>query len=337
MKGGFRFHHVLVRDVAYAGLPQGRAGRAPRAARRLARRRGGDADELVGYHLEQAFRLNGSRWAGSTAARGGSPLDAGGRLGAAGIDAWKRGDTPATVNLLGRAIGLLPESDAFRLDLLCELGPALRTGSDLRQPRRRCPAQPKPQPPPATAGSSCVLASSSPAFGCSATRGSSRRAARRRGRGAPGVRGGGRRPLAGQSLAWCCSRPRSCAPAARGSPRGRGRGLVPLPPLRLAVPACLGVLAAALEHGPMPVPAAIRRCRKLLAEAATARRGRTFSLPWRARGDARPTSPRPGVWWRGQESCIASSGKLSTAEANCGPSPRKSNCSQATTQRRSRP
>ena len=65
----------------------------------------GDADELVGYHLEQAFRQRESLGPGDGRGRR-LALDAGGRLGRAGMEAWKRGDTPATVNLLTRAVGV---------------------------------------------------------------------------------------------------------------------------------------------------------------------------------------------------------------------------------------
>ncbi|MDP9262061.1 MAG: AAA family ATPase, partial [Actinomycetota bacterium] len=51
---GFRFHHVLVRDVAYRGIPKEvRAELHERVADGVDRL--GGADELVGYHLEQAF------------------------------------------------------------------------------------------------------------------------------------------------------------------------------------------------------------------------------------------------------------------------------------------
>ena len=52
----FSFHHVLVRDVAYNGLPK--ADRA-RLHERYADRLDGEPDapdEIVGYHLEQAYR-----------------------------------------------------------------------------------------------------------------------------------------------------------------------------------------------------------------------------------------------------------------------------------------
>jgi tetratricopeptide (TPR) repeat protein len=125
----FSFHHVLVRDVAYASLPKAeRAELHERLGDWLGDR--GERDELVGYHLEQAYRV------GVELAPVGRRLrrlaaDAGARLGAAGIESWKRGETPATLNLLERATRLLPEHDPFRLELLCELGPAIRSEGNL--------------------------------------------------------------------------------------------------------------------------------------------------------------------------------------------------------------
>ena len=89
----FRFHHVLVRDVAYRGIPKSeRSELHELAARGLDRRNG--ADELVGYHFEQAFvylkELSGPKERAHTLAREG-----GERLGRAGIRAWKRADAPA--------------------------------------------------------------------------------------------------------------------------------------------------------------------------------------------------------------------------------------------------
>ena len=125
----FRFHHVLVRDVAYRGIPKaGRAELHERAADSLDRRDG--ADELVGYHFEQAYRYltelaRPHEHAQELALAGGE------RLGGAGIRAWKRADVPAAVNLLGRATALLPRHVERRRELLCELGLALRTSGDL--------------------------------------------------------------------------------------------------------------------------------------------------------------------------------------------------------------
>ena len=49
-----RFHHVLIRDVAYAGIPKSvRAELHERAADWL-EKRADEPNEVVGYHLEQA-------------------------------------------------------------------------------------------------------------------------------------------------------------------------------------------------------------------------------------------------------------------------------------------
>jgi DNA-binding SARP family transcriptional activator len=122
-----RFHHILVREVAYRSIPKAeRSELHELAARGLDRRDG--ADELIGYHFEQAFvylkELSGpEEHAHELAQEGGE------RLGHAGIRAWKRADAPAAVNLLSRAVDLLPESDLF----ICELGAALRARNDLDQ------------------------------------------------------------------------------------------------------------------------------------------------------------------------------------------------------------
>jgi len=120
----FAFHHVLVRDVAYRGIPKAdRAELHELAARGLDRRNG--ADELVGYHFEQAHRYISELVPGDERA-GSLGLMAGERLGRAGIRAWKRGDIPAAVNLLSRAVDLKP--DAY--DLACELALALNVLGD---------------------------------------------------------------------------------------------------------------------------------------------------------------------------------------------------------------
>ena len=120
----FRFHHVLVRDVAYRGIPKSqRAKLHEDAARGLDRRDG--ADELVGYHFEQAFQYVTELGRHDAHAEG-LALEGGQRLGNAGIRAWKRADAPAAVNLLSRAVELLPNENEFA----CELGVALRVSND---------------------------------------------------------------------------------------------------------------------------------------------------------------------------------------------------------------
>jgi len=122
---GFRFRHILIRDAAYLGLAkESRAGLHERYADWL-ERSAGDLDEIVGYHLEQAFRYR--QELGPTdaelATRGGEPLARAGRR------AVGRGDLPAAVTLLTRAAALLPDSHAERREILPVLGSALmRTG-----------------------------------------------------------------------------------------------------------------------------------------------------------------------------------------------------------------
>src|SRR4051794_725339 len=118
----FAFHHVLVRDVAYRGIPKAaRAELHELAARGLDRR--DEADEVVGYHLEQAYRSMteiGRADERELAAAGAE------RLGRAGVRAWKRADVPAAINLLTRAVDLSREPN----ELACELGVALFVGGE---------------------------------------------------------------------------------------------------------------------------------------------------------------------------------------------------------------
>ncbi len=115
---GFRFHHALIRDAAYDGIPKStRADLHERVAARLETHAAGDA--LVGYHLEQAFRLR--QELGSPDAELGAR--AGRLLRAAGQESFGRTDLPATVSLLERARELLPPDEAAQL--LPKLGEAL--------------------------------------------------------------------------------------------------------------------------------------------------------------------------------------------------------------------
>jgi class 3 adenylate cyclase/tetratricopeptide (TPR) repeat protein len=127
-RDGFQFRHQLVRDVAYESLPkQTRAELHERYADWLAQApaaRDREVEEVLGWHLERAHRLLTEL----------GPVDAHGRelaaaaarrLASAGRRATGRGDLPAAVNLLDRAIALLPPADPARLHLLPELGAAL--------------------------------------------------------------------------------------------------------------------------------------------------------------------------------------------------------------------
>jgi len=115
----FVFHHVLVRDAAYRGIPKSdRAELHELAAQGLERR--DVPHEIVGYHFEQAHGYVAELNLGGERAR---VLAAGGgeHLGRAGIRAWQRADVPAATNLLRRALDLTPNAHS----LACELGLAL--------------------------------------------------------------------------------------------------------------------------------------------------------------------------------------------------------------------
>ena len=125
---GFQFRHLLLRDATYDSIPkQARAELHELFAvwgERLAGPRLREIEEIVGYHLERAWRYRvelgivGQRNQRLAAA-------AATRLGAAGRRALGRGDLPAASKLLERAVGLLPDGDPGGLELLVELADVL--------------------------------------------------------------------------------------------------------------------------------------------------------------------------------------------------------------------
>ena len=125
---GFQFRHLLLRDATYDSLPkQARAELHELFAvwgERTAGARLREIEEIIGYHLEQAWRYRvelgiaderNQRLAGAAALR----------LGSAGRRALGRGDLPAASNLLERAVSLLPAGDPGGLELLVELADVL--------------------------------------------------------------------------------------------------------------------------------------------------------------------------------------------------------------------
>ncbi len=133
----FEFAHILMRDVAYEGVPKAsRADLHERLAAWLEERTGEDGAEatLLGYHLEQAHRL---------LIELGSPDDHTRRLGergaahlaGAGRRAYARGDLPAAIDLIDRALALTDEAP-LRLRLLPILGDALCERGDLDRAER---------------------------------------------------------------------------------------------------------------------------------------------------------------------------------------------------------
>jgi class 3 adenylate cyclase len=134
----YRFHHLLLRDVAYESLQKDqRAVLHERFATWLdkqAGERASEYDEIVGYHLEQAARyeseLRPTGLTGEVATR------AGARLASAGSRAHARGDWSATVSLLGRASDLLRAEHPLRPTLDLILADAHLELAPMQPPRR---------------------------------------------------------------------------------------------------------------------------------------------------------------------------------------------------------
>jgi tetratricopeptide (TPR) repeat protein len=123
---------VLVRDAAYRAAPKRlRAELHERYADRLDGTLPDlpELDEFVGYHLEQAYRLRAELGAAGRRVEG-LAESAGLRLGSAGVRALKRGDMPATITLLERAIALLSPGVDLRHEYMCELGIAQNAAGD---------------------------------------------------------------------------------------------------------------------------------------------------------------------------------------------------------------
>jgi class 3 adenylate cyclase/tetratricopeptide (TPR) repeat protein len=124
----YRFRHLLICDAAYAGLAKRvRGDLHERFARWIEEERTGgsvEVEEILGYHLEQAFRYWSELGAGDERTRDLAER-ARQRLAAAGRRAVARGDVSAATNLLGRARTLLTTNVSGSEELLGELGSAL--------------------------------------------------------------------------------------------------------------------------------------------------------------------------------------------------------------------
>ncbi len=128
----FRIHHMLIRDVAYNSIPRElRADLHERVADWLDLQ-GAGQDELVGYHLEQAYYCRVDSGPPDRRARR-LAADAGGRLANAGLRAARSGDTHAASSLLTRASSLLQTDEVTRRDLFTELGLVLWRGGELER------------------------------------------------------------------------------------------------------------------------------------------------------------------------------------------------------------
>jgi class 3 adenylate cyclase/tetratricopeptide (TPR) repeat protein len=139
-EGGYRFSNLLIRDTAYGSLlKRARATLHERFvewAERVNKERGREQEfeEILGYHLEQAYRYRADLGRvddeGRAIGRRGAT-----KLSAAGRRAFARGDTPAACTLLRRAVALLDETDPLRVDLLPELAEALTENGSFDEAR----------------------------------------------------------------------------------------------------------------------------------------------------------------------------------------------------------
>ena len=245
----FRFRHSLIRETAYGAIPKrARAVLHERFATWLDGKatRPGELEEILGYHLEQAYLYRAELGLVDDDARGLAERAAG-HLATVGERAYDRGDGPAAANLLSRAVALLAPESRPRLDLLVDLGEALRESGEFREAedvlgggdRRRRGAR------RAVARGACLRRSPAPpdadggelrrprASRGDRSRHRGARAGRRRARARQGVAGQGLVPLApvrrvgGRAGAPAGGRARAA------SGRRAGRGLQPQPPPRL--------------------------------------------------------------------------------------------------------
>jgi len=280
---GFQFRHLLLRDATYDSVPkQARAELHERFAvwvERTAGPRLREIEEIVGYHLEQAWRYREEL--GIVDARNRRLAEAAAaRLGGAGRRALGRGDLPAASKLLERAVGLLPAGDPGGLELLVELADVLMTSGDY-------------------AHAEAILAQVGTA---AAGRDDQRLAAHVRVGGlrmqvavasdldAAAVAAQTRRAIAtfaefedqrGLAKAWGLLAARGflrCRIAEAEAAAGQAMTHARLARDDPAESWARGLLAQSAYWGPVPAPEGIRRCRELLAQAAGNRRSELTAL-----------------------------------------------------------
>jgi tetratricopeptide (TPR) repeat protein len=121
----FRFRHLLIRDAAYDALAKATRAELHRRFADWLESHGEDLvelDEILGYHLEQAYSYERQLGLDGGAALGERAAD---YLTNSGRRAAVRGDAPAAARFFERAAALLPEDSPHRLQVLPSLGAAL--------------------------------------------------------------------------------------------------------------------------------------------------------------------------------------------------------------------
>ncbi|MGH2818401.1 MAG: adenylate/guanylate cyclase domain-containing protein [Actinomycetota bacterium] len=129
----FRFRHILVRDAAYESMAKETRAELHETFAGWLEQVVGDRhleyEEIVGYHLEQSVRYRAELGLADKRVDDLSKVAAR-RLKTAGRRALGRGDMPASVSLLSRAIALMPEDDPNRPETLIDLADAQIEGGD---------------------------------------------------------------------------------------------------------------------------------------------------------------------------------------------------------------
>ena len=128
----FRFRHLLIRDAAYEALPKAtRAELHERFADWLEQNAPQlvELDEIVGYHLEQAYTYRSELGPLDEAARALAPRAAE-RLLAAAKRAFGRGDLPAVESLAPRSVGLASHGSGTHREALLQQARVLLAVSD---------------------------------------------------------------------------------------------------------------------------------------------------------------------------------------------------------------
>ena len=126
-----RFHHILIRDVAYRSTPKALRSELHEQFAGWVSQRGEGFDEFLGFHLEQAVQYRRELGHPDDDTR---PLAsrAGEHLAIAGRRSLSRGDPNAGARLLARSADQFEFSGERRPDVLLELGSALSESGDFR-------------------------------------------------------------------------------------------------------------------------------------------------------------------------------------------------------------
>ncbi len=131
----FKFRHILIRDAAYEALPKSdRAELHERFANwleRTASERIREYEEILGYHLAQAHRYRTELGESGERVERLAELAAG-RLAAAGVRAFDRGDMSGAPGLLAAATDLYPRGSTRRLELAADRSFALFSAGRVR-------------------------------------------------------------------------------------------------------------------------------------------------------------------------------------------------------------